>query len=213
MESDPIRICQILVGLPDVAVLGVDDPPGGLPLTVHVESTAGPARCPRCGGPGWVKDRPVVVLTDLPAFGRPVRLAWHKVRRTCPDTGCPQGSWTCADDRIAASRCTVTHRTGRWMTEQVGRARRAVARELGCDWHTVNDAVVAYGALRTKAGHNVQWPDQVARARAEAASIRPDAALPPRQGPTFPVTTVTVANTTALSAAGSLHRQGRRPWC
>ncbi len=150
MESDPIRICQILVGLPDVAVLGVDDPPGGLPLTVHVESTAGPARCPRCGGPGWVKDRPVVVLTDLPAFGRPVRLAWHKVRRTCPDTGCPQGSWTCADDRIAASRCTVTHRAGRWMTEQVGRARRAVAavaRELGCDWHTVNDAIVAYGAL------------------------------------------------------------------
>jgi transposase len=35
------------------------------------------------------------------------------------------------------------------MTEQVGRDRRAVssvARELGCDWHTVNDTVIGYGA-------------------------------------------------------------------
>ena len=34
------------------------------------------------------------------------------------------------------------------MCEQVGRRGRTVAevaRELGCDWHTVNDAVIAYG--------------------------------------------------------------------
>ena len=34
------------------------------------------------------------------------------------------------------------------MTEQVGRCGRTVneiADELGCDWHTVNDAVIAYG--------------------------------------------------------------------
>ena len=158
MESDPTRICQILVGLPDVAVLGVEDLPAGGPVTVHIESLVEQDRCPRCRGAGWVKERPVVVLTDLPAFGRPVRLAWHKVRRTCPDGGCPQGSWTSSDDRIAASRSTVTHRAGRWMTEQVGRARRAVAvvaRELGCDWHTVNDAMVGYGALL------VDHPDRI----------------------------------------------------
>ena len=159
METDPTRICQILLGLPEVAVLGVDDPPDGGPLTVHIESLSGQGRhCPSCGRPGWVKDRAVVVLTDLPAFGRPVRLAWRKVRRACPDPGCPQGSWTCGDDRIAAPRSTVTHRAGRWMTEQVGRARRAVAavaRELGCDWHTVNDAVLAYGQLL------VDHPDRI----------------------------------------------------
>lgn len=43
----------------------------------------------------------------------------------------------------------MTDRAGRWATEQVGWAGRTVAevaRELGCDWHTVNDAVIAYGA-------------------------------------------------------------------
>jgi transposase len=42
----------------------------------------------------------------------------------------------------------MTDRAGRWVTAQVGRLGRPVAevaRELGCDWHTVNDAVMAYG--------------------------------------------------------------------
>lgn len=42
----------------------------------------------------------------------------------------------------------MTDRAGRWSCAQVGRLGRTVAevaRELGCDWHTVNDAVIAYG--------------------------------------------------------------------
>jgi hypothetical protein len=42
----------------------------------------------------------------------------------------------------------MTDRAGRWVTEQVGRLGRAVneiAVELGCDWHTINDTVLAYG--------------------------------------------------------------------
>jgi transposase len=42
----------------------------------------------------------------------------------------------------------MTDRAGRWVTYQVGKLGRTVAemaRELGCDWHTVNDAVIAYG--------------------------------------------------------------------
>jgi transposase len=42
----------------------------------------------------------------------------------------------------------MTDRAGRWVTFQVGRNGRSVAevaRELGCDWHTINDAVIAYG--------------------------------------------------------------------
>jgi len=42
----------------------------------------------------------------------------------------------------------MTDRAGRWVTEQVGRHGRTVneiALELGCDWHTINDTVVAYG--------------------------------------------------------------------
>ncbi|MEO5842463.1 MAG: ISL3 family transposase [Acidimicrobiales bacterium] len=145
MECNPTRICELLVGLPEVNVLGVDDECDG-PLRVHVESRVERAWCRGCGGRAAVKDRPRVELVDLPAFGRPTRLVWHKHRWCC--RGCGAGSWTIIDDRIAPRRAAMTDRAGRWCTEQVGRSGRTVAevaRELGCDWHTVNDAVIAYG--------------------------------------------------------------------
>jgi hypothetical protein len=45
------------------------------------------------------------------------------------------------------ARCSPS-RAARWATIQVGRHARSVnevATELGCDWHTVNHTVVAYG--------------------------------------------------------------------
>jgi transposase len=52
----------------------------------------------------------------------------------------------------------MTDRAGRWVCEQVGRLGRTVAelaRELGSDWHTVNDAVIAYGTAL------VEDPDRI----------------------------------------------------
>ncbi len=95
-----------------------------------------------------VKDRPEVELVDLPVFGRRARLVWRKHRWSCPDAGVRDGSWTEREPAIAAPRLAMTDRAGRWVTEQVGRYGRTVnevAVELGCDWHTVNDAVIAYG--------------------------------------------------------------------
>jgi transposase len=137
----------LLVGLPDVNVLGVDDA-SDEPIVVHVEQRWPRAWCASCGVRAWVKDRPEVVLVDLPCFGRPTRLVWHKHRWCCPAFECATGSWTGEDPRIAPARAVMTDRAGRWCTEQVGRLGRTVAevaRELGCDWHTVNDAVIAYG--------------------------------------------------------------------
>ena len=37
MEENPTRICELIVGLGDVEVLGVDDAPGG-PLGVHIRT-------------------------------------------------------------------------------------------------------------------------------------------------------------------------------
>ncbi len=96
-----------------------------------------------------MKDRPEVELVDLPVFGRQARLMWRKHRWSCAEPSCPVGSWTAEDARIAAPRLALTDRAGRWVTEQVGRCGRTVnevAVELGCDWHTVNDTVIAYGA-------------------------------------------------------------------
>jgi transposase len=141
-------MCELLVGLPAVTVLGVEDEVGG-PLRVHVETCDPRPACPGCAGPAAAKDRPAVELADLPCFGRPARLVWRKRRWSCPDPGCATGSWTEGVPAIAAPRLVMTDRAGRWATEQVGRRGRTVnevALELGCDWHTVNDTVVAYGS-------------------------------------------------------------------
>ena len=148
METDATRICELLVGLPEVRVLGVaaDDAEGR--LVVRVELRGERPGCAECGLIAWVKDRRDVTLVDLPCFGRPARLVWRKRRWRCPER-CPTGSWTGEDPRIAPARAAMTDRAARWCCEQVGRLGRTVAevaKELGCDWHTVNGAVIAYGA-------------------------------------------------------------------
>jgi transposase len=140
-------MCELLVGLPDINVLAVDDRPGD-PIRVVIESRLEAAWCPGCGCRATVKDRPTVALVDLPCFGRPAELVWRKHRWRCPQSACPAGSWTHADARIAPSRAAMTDRAARWATIQVGRMGRSVnevAGELGCDWHTINDAVIRYG--------------------------------------------------------------------
>jgi transposase len=148
VEVDPTRMCELLVGLPEVIVLGVEDRRGG-PIAVHVEQAGDRPSCPGCDGRLVVKDRETVELVDLPVFGRQARLCWRKVRFACPEAECPVSSWTWSDSRIAASRQALTDRAARWATLQVGRQGRTVAeiaRELGADWHTINAAVISYGS-------------------------------------------------------------------
>ena len=124
---------------------------------VHIESRVDVAWCRTCGARAAIKDRADVELVDLPCFGRPARLVWRKQRWWCRESACPAGSWTQVDGRIAAPRAALTDRAARWATVQVGRHGRAVsdvAAELGCDWHTVNDAVVAYGEALLEADTN-----------------------------------------------------------
>ena len=146
MEANPTRICELIVGLRDVEVLGVDDARGG-PLALHIR-TRGRPTCGGCGGAVWSKGTSLVGLVDLPAFGRPVRLMWHKSRWRCPAVTCDAASFTEVDEQIAPSRSALTARAGRWSTMAVGRDARPVAdlaTELGCDWHTANRAVLAWG--------------------------------------------------------------------
>ncbi len=147
MEVDPTRMCALLVGLPAVTITGIDTGLAG-PIRVHIETTATAAFCEGCGSRAWSKDRAIVELVDLACFGRPARLVWRKRRWRCPQTWCRVGSWTEDAPGIAPPRLAMTDRAGRWVTAQVGRCARSVnevAVELGCDWHTINDAVIAYG--------------------------------------------------------------------
>ncbi|MCC5947053.1 MAG: transposase family protein [Nitriliruptoraceae bacterium] len=94
-----------VVGLPRVRVLAVEDGP----LRVHVETrNEGTEQCPVCGTTAGIKDRDRVALTDLPCFGRPATLVWHKRRWRCPEPTCAATTWTETSSAIAASRLRLT---------------------------------------------------------------------------------------------------------
>lgn len=83
METDPERMVEMLVGLPDVHVIGIEEQRSA--LTIHVRSRRSRPGCPECGVLAHLKDRRIVTYVDLPCFGKSTTLAWHKARFFCPD--------------------------------------------------------------------------------------------------------------------------------
>ena len=143
--TEPTRILHALVELKNIRILHYQrhGPKAELCIELaHIEM-----RCVSCQGRAYVKDRPVVRYVDLPSFGTNIIIAWRKHRLCCASPRCDRGTWTVTDHRIAAKGCMLTTRCAKWVTEQVGRGRTIadVARELGCDWHTINDTVTIYG--------------------------------------------------------------------
>ena len=139
METDGRRMCEVLVGLGEVDLVGVEELAGDR-LRVTVRSRGPRPVCEECGGRVWSKGDQPVRLVDLPAFGRPVRLRWRKRRWMCPKPTCVVGSFVEQDLSVAPERALLTSRAGRWATEfsrggwvvLVARCRM-VAEELGCD--------------------------------------------------------------------------------
>ena len=133
-------MCELLIGLVDITVLGVHRHTDGR-VELHVQTNADSGGCPQCGVVASFKGWRVVAFSDLPTFGSPVSLHWHKRRWRCRESSCPMGSWTEVDERIAGSRLALTDRAARWATFEVGAHGRTIAEiatTLGCDWHTVN---------------------------------------------------------------------------
>ena len=145
VHTDPIEILEALVGLKGVRVLHYLR--SGRDVELMIEQVTDVVRCPDCGVRAQVKERPTVRYVDLPVFGRPMHLAWKKHRMICVHPDCRRKTWVLEDHRIAAKSCLLTARCAKWATRQVGGGRTVleVAGELGCDWHTVNDAVTTYG--------------------------------------------------------------------
>jgi transposase len=143
--TDPTEILQALVGLKDVCVLAYER--AGPHVSLVIEQALDEVPCRACGAFAKVKERPCVTYIDLPVFGSPMRLTWKKHRMRCPNPICAVKTWVQRDHRIAAKSCLLTTRAAKWATVQVGTGRSVieVARELSCDWHTVNDAVTTYG--------------------------------------------------------------------
>ena len=149
--THPTDILGALVGLKDVAVLSYIR--RGPVVELVIEQSPVNLDCPSCHKRAHIKERPLVRYVDLPVYGRPMTLGWKKHRMACPNPHCATNSFVVGDHRIAAKGCLLTTRAAKWATQQVGQGRTVaeVAAELGCDWHTVNDALTTYGSALIEA--------------------------------------------------------------
>ena len=93
VEIDHTRMCELIVWLGDVDVIGVDDPDPGRLLVVVAAWEERPS-CGRCGTSAWVKDHRCVDLVDLPVFDQRVTLRVARTRLCCPAPRCGVGSWS-----------------------------------------------------------------------------------------------------------------------
>jgi transposase len=135
-----------VLGIDEFGVVDADEVDGELELVV--ETTAEREWCRRCGVRALSKGRPVVVVRDVDAFDRPVRLRWRKRRWRCPESACKVTTWTEQADAIRP-RMALTERARARACRRVGRDGHgvaAVARDLGVGWHTIMRAVHEHGA-------------------------------------------------------------------
>jgi transposase len=143
--GDGTEFDDALLGLRGFRVTAVSD--DGAELLVGIETIRQAAGCPGCGVIARTKDRLRVVVRDLPAFGRRVKLVWSKRRFSCPEPDCPQNTWTERNDELPERR-VLSARAARECTRAVGEEARSVAslaRWLGVAWSTVMEAVREYG--------------------------------------------------------------------
>jgi hypothetical protein len=112
VELNATRMCELLVGLPDVDVVAVDDPEPGRLVVVVAPREACPS-CRRCSTAAWVKDRREVDLVDLAAFDQTVLLRVLRTRWRCPRFRCGIGSWSLEHPEIAPAGHRLTTRAGR----------------------------------------------------------------------------------------------------
>ncbi len=143
VEGSPVD--AVLLGLDGFRVLETRLVDGEIELVI--ETTADRAWCRSCAVRALSKGRSTVVVRDVDAFGRRVRLRWRKRRWRCPEVVCAAKTWTEHSEAIAP-RALLTERARVAACRRVGREGHsvaAVARDLGVGWHTVMAAVIDVG--------------------------------------------------------------------
>lgn len=75
MEQNPIRIAEILLGLKDVNLIGVEDPAdegSKAPLRVHIECRGERPKCPVCNGMSYSKGTSIDLEAEARVFAAEV---------------------------------------------------------------------------------------------------------------------------------------------
>jgi hypothetical protein len=169
---DGIAMVELLLGLPDMRVLGVAEGDGELVVTV--ETTAERAWCPACGVRAQAQDRSIRSVRDRSCFGRPVRLEVDRRRWRCRERLCSMKTWT-EEVEALDTTAVLTRRAGAEACRQVGEQAppvAAVAREFGVCWWTVMNAVIEHGT---------RWPTTPTGSRSTSwVSMRPASRPPDR---------------------------------
>jgi transposase len=118
-------------------------------VRVIVEQTAREGPCPACGVlSSTIKDRPLMRLRDLPAFGQPVQLWWRKRRLVCAEAECPTRTFTQTAAAVRP-RGRVTERLRDRVATAIASGNRAVsevAAEYGVSWPTAHRSLIAAAA-------------------------------------------------------------------
>src|SRR3546814_14640798 len=102
-------LCGLLVGLDGLGGSGFDVRGDGV-LVIDAESQPGPVGCPECRVVAESAGRKVLVLTDAPMGGTPVRVRWRKRRWRCRQDGCGVRSFTEQNQAVAAANKALTAR-------------------------------------------------------------------------------------------------------
>lgn len=143
--SDSSALVELLVHVKNIRIEKGWNDHGRICLVISMKNFD--HSCPSCHQYARVKDRPCVTLIDLLCFDQPTRLMWRKHRLTCTNPDCEKKSWVITHPRLSSQHARISTRAARWCVQQVceGKTITQIARELHCDWHTVNKAVTLYG--------------------------------------------------------------------
>lgn len=166
-----------LLGLEGMEVHGVEERGGTLELEVELARRA--AVCPRCGRASLeVKERPVVLIRDLPICGRWVWLRWRKRRFAC--AACAVSFSESHPEIPSRQRVTQRFRRQLFALARGGAAHAEIAHHEGTSRYQVRRAF-AQGAAGALAARTSEPPprwlaldEAQRRRRAQLATIVSD---------------------------------------
>jgi transposase len=91
MERDPEKMLELILGVTNVRILGVEATSAS--VRIELESIDDVAVCPRCGAQAELLSTKSEEKVDLPVMGRPTRLVVKRRRWHCLTAQCPVTKW------------------------------------------------------------------------------------------------------------------------
>jgi len=98
VETDPVRMLEVMLGIPGVRVVEIYQESSG--LRVEIETSVTTATCPSCRGEAELDDLVTSDLGEHSAMGQSVHLEWLQRRWRCSMASCGGPSWVERDKGI-----------------------------------------------------------------------------------------------------------------